>query len=363
MTAAEGALNGSGPQTVYINVYREGQSGFGWQYRIIVNYLGKNYGSWTTSTQYWSANAGGATFSGTFTIPSGTNDVALLNTTFWRGADGNGYGSDFYSSASIDTNHSSIGDGSVTVYEGAPPRIAVAPSTPGAPSFSLIAPYSVRVASGIPGDNGGAGIDTYEFQRALDAGFATGLASVTNGGYLMDMSGLSPATKYWYRTRAHSSAGWSGWSASNSVTTTADVPDVPGVPVLSGATPSSVTATWTAAAPRGAAVTAYEVQWSTSSTFASGNASATQDATLSRTLSGLRPATTYYVRVRATNATGTGAWSAAAPVTTKTAVFYIDPYTNIAEPVVLHYWNGTTYEPLEVYIDPDLTGAFVPAGT
>ena len=131
MGDARAALNGSGNQTMYLNVYRTGQNQGGnySSYRAYGIYEGNNYGSYTGATQYWSNSIGQ---SGTFTIPyANRNGNITLFDTYWdRGHDGNGYASDFWVSFSIDTNHTSIGDGSVSAYEGTPPRIPKVPAAP-----------------------------------------------------------------------------------------------------------------------------------------------------------------------------------------------------------------------------------------
>lgn len=92
----------------------------------------------------------------------------------------------------------------------------------------------------------------------------------------------------------------------------------PSVPVLSSpanaATNQSVapTLSWAAAT----AATSYNLEYSTSSTFAANVNSITGITTTSRAISGLANSTTYYWRVSATNATGTSAWSAARSFTT-----------------------------------------------
>lgn len=222
MTEGWGDLNGSGPQQIYINVYREGGPvGNGYNYRIIVQYLANGYGSWTNNTQYWSANAGGAGFSGTWNIPNGNryDNITLLNTTFYREHDANGYGSGFWSSASIDTDHSSIGDGSVGVSEGTPPRIPKAPSACGTPSFSQIGPTSMRVDFAAPADDGGTGILEYRVRHADNVGM-TGATTVSTGGNRFTTIGsLPPGAARYVQASARNGVGWGPWSNVGSAST------------------------------------------------------------------------------------------------------------------------------------------------
>lgn len=221
MTEGYAALNGSGPQQIYINVYRTGQSGNQSHYRAIGRYLAGGYGSWTNNTQYWSANLGGWAISGTWNIPyeNRYNDITLFDVTFSRNHDVNGYGSGFYSTFSIDTDHSSIGDGSVGVSEETPPRIPKVPSACGTPSFSQIGPTSMRVDFAAPSDDGGTGILEYRIRHADNSGM-TGAATVSTGGNRFATIGsLPPGAARYVQASARNSVGWGPWSSVGSAST------------------------------------------------------------------------------------------------------------------------------------------------
>ncbi len=221
MTEASAALNGSGPQQIYINVYRTGQSGNQSHYRAIGRYLAYGYGSWTNNTQYWSANLGGWAISGTWNIPYANryNDITLFDVTFSRDHDANGYGSGFYSSFSIDTDHSSIGDGSVGVSEETPPRIPKAPSACGTPSFSQIGPTSMRVDFAAPADDGGTGILEYRIRHADNVGM-TGATTVRTGGNRFTTIGsLPPGAARYVQASARNGVNWGPWSSVGSAET------------------------------------------------------------------------------------------------------------------------------------------------
>jgi hypothetical protein len=126
----------------------------------------------------------------------------------------------------------------------------------------------------------------------------------------MALSGLSNETTYYWRVQAKSGDQLSGWSDTCSFTT---LPATPAVPTLLSPANNSTnislspTVSWTTVS---GALT-YDVQVSTSSGFAP---IFIEDSTLvagSKALSGLANAVTYYWRVKAVNAGGPGAWTAA----------------------------------------------------
>jgi subtilisin family serine protease len=126
----------------------------------------------------------------------------------------------------------------------------------------------------------------------------------------------------------------------------------PGIPVLSSpanaATNVSISPTlsWTAAT----AATTYNLEVSTSSTFATTLVNLSGLTTTSRALSGLANSTTYYWRVSATNSIGTSAWSVqrsfttAAPLAVPAAPTLRSPAanaTNVSRTPSLS-WNAAT---------------------
>jgi hypothetical protein len=131
----------------------------------------------------------------------------------------------------------------------------------------------------------------------------------TTGVFSHAHSGLTPNTFYYYRGFATNSQG-TAYSANGTFTT---LHNAPVVGTCLGQTTSSLQANWTApvGAAGGASFT-YEVQISTSSTFASvlATQSGISSSTLNHTFTGLNPSTPYYYRVRANNAGGSSAWSA-----------------------------------------------------
>ena len=94
----------------------------------------------------------------------------------------------------------------------------------------------------------------------------------------------------------------------------ATAPPAPTKPTVSQITATGARVQFSSTGTGGAAITRWDLQYSTSSTFASGNETITSTGT--STLTGLANKTKYYLRARGVNSVGTGAWSAVANFTT-----------------------------------------------
>jgi hypothetical protein len=327
-------LSGSGPQQGYMNVYRESQSAAGNYsvYRIVGSYLARGYGSWANRTQYWSANAGGQAFSGSFVIGSpGTGDINLINTTFVRYHDGNGYGTDFNTTFCIDTDHSVIGDGCGTVYEGYPPRIPTVPPAPVSYAVDQPTATSLRYIYNGQGD-GGSPIIRWEYQYALDAWFTIGVSPWITGTGTDIATGLTPSTTYYFRSHGINAVGVGGVSGQTAAGQT-----LPAVPPGMTVTPSpSGTEASVALTPPGgvSGVQSYTVERRLvgSSTVVSASTPTSPLA-----VTGLTPGTTYEWR----SAAIIGGYTS--PYTAWTAVTQPNPNTNPGD-----YFDGSTTDKADI---------------
>jgi subtilisin family serine protease len=161
---------------------------------------------------------------------------------------------------------------------------------------------------------------TYNLQVSTSSTFQTTLINLTGLTTISRaISGLANSTVYYWRVSATNSTGTSAWSAQRSFTTAAPLA-VPAAPTLRSPAANATNVTRTPALSWNAATgaTTYEVQVSTSNTFATITFGRTGLTARNVTVSPQLGATTvYYWRVRGVNTTGPGAWSAARSFTTR----------------------------------------------
>lgn len=101
----------------------------------------------------------------------------------------------------------------------------------------------------------------------------------------------------------------------------ASVPNPPGAPSFSSITSSSFHVSWTAPSNNGSALSGYQLQVATNSSFTQNSSTVTSNTWgSSRTVTGAKRKTTYWVRIRARNGVGYGPWSPVRTVTTKAEV-------------------------------------------
>ena len=203
-----------------------------------------------------------------------------------------------------------IGDGP---YSAASAAFSAA-TTPDAPT-TVVATQGVGqmgVTWSAPVNNGGSAITDYAVQYSSDSGsnwttFADGTSTSTS----TTVTGLANNTSYIFRIAATNIVGTGSYSTSSTAVSTAAVPGPPGTPTPTPHQSAQVPLTWSAAASNGSAITDYVVQYSTSATFASAVTTFADgtSASTSTTVTGLANGTTYYFRVAAVNAVGTGAYS------------------------------------------------------
>jgi hypothetical protein len=176
------------------------------------------------------------------------------------------------------------------------------------PSKASIAPTSATLGANVTATGNGAITRGTVFgTEANPTGNSLAEGGTTTGAFTHSRTGLTANTLYYYRGYANNTAGTS-YSADDSFTT---LPATPTVGAGTGANANSFTANWSAPT-QGAATFTYEVQASTNNTTWASPINVTDIASgnTSVSVSGLEASTTYYFRVRTTNAQGSSDWSA-----------------------------------------------------
>jgi len=187
-----------------------------------------------------------------------------------------------------------------------PPRV---PAPPGVPFYRDVTATTAFPDFGGSPDDGGRGIDAYDYHLATDPNFNNVIRVTRHPATATD---LAPGTTYWGRSFAHNAVGWSGPSGASAFTTTNFQTSVP---TISGLGADAATLNW--AAPWGGNPVSYEFQVATDSNFANVVQGAYNPSWgTSRVLPGLLPGTRYWARLRSGTSSGWGAWSGAVEFTT-----------------------------------------------
>ncbi len=160
----------------------------------------------------------------------------------------------------------------------------------------------------------------FAIDQATSADFSQNLTTVSVGANITtySASGLSASTTYYYRVRAINAVGNSANSNSASATTQAAVPAPPSGLTATAGSSSQINLSWTDNSNN---ETGFKIDQSTGSDFSQNLTTVTVAAnTTSYSATGLAASTTYYYRVRATNAVGDSANSNTANATTQVGI-------------------------------------------
>ncbi len=293
-----------------------------------------NGGSIVTGYQYRYQESGGTWSSWTDTSPTLSRAATLSSLT-------NGTAHNLEVRA-----QNAIGDGAVATASATP--MSTVPGTPQNLRSTRIGPTEVDLAW-----DAVAGATGYEIQRRVNAGNWVSLTGVSGTSHTD--TGLDPSTSYDYQILASNSSGSSSWSGALTVSTLA--PQVPAAPVLTASADGfTITLGWTAPNDGGAAISSYEIEystdgstWSTLEPAAAATATSYEDANLPG-------GTVRYYQIRAINSVGDGAWSASmsAEVAPAAPVLSAEPGwlgTPGAPTVVLTWTQGGDAEVTSYRID------------
>ena len=234
------------------------------------------------------------------------------------------------------------GLGAYSIQRTATPRTV--PSTMSAP---ILTPGSLNISVGYvaPDSSNGSAIITYSIQRSTVSAMTTGLTTVATLSNPFPSTGITNGTAYFYRVAASNAAGLGTYSAVSSATPA----NVPNIVVFSstGAGVNTVSLAWTAPTNNGAAITSYDLKYSTDSssgpftTLSSGLLVSPFVAT------GLTNGSLHYFQMAASNVMGYGPYSLTASNTPRTVPSPItdlsaNPST-ISTSLILSWvapWNG-----------------------
>ena len=292
--------------------------------------------TWTNVTGNTGYTLLRSTTSGDYTAP--VTATVATNVVTYTASSGLTLGTPYYFVAKT-SNANGLGANSAQVT--ATPRTV--PSTMAAP---ILTPGNVNISVGYTApDSNGAAIITYSIQRSTVSAMTTGLTTVTSLANPYPSTGITNGIPYFYRVAASNAAGLGPYSAVASATPAA----VPAIVVFSATTAGvgQISLPWTAPANNGAAITRYDLTYST-------NSSSGPFTTLSSGLlvspyvaTGLTNGSLYFFRMAARNVMGYGPYSLTTSNTPRTVPSPItdlsaNPST-IATSLILSWaapWNG-----------------------
>ena len=187
--------------------------------------------------------------------------------------------------------------------------LAITPTVSSTASATSITSSSASVGGTITSD-GGATVTTRGVvygTSSLSSTFSVTTGTGT-GTYTSSLTGLTPATTYYVRSFATNSVG-TVYGTETSFTTIAVEPTVSSTAVAASITGSSAISGGTISSNGGATITVSGVVWSTTATptiaLSTKNTNGAVTGTYTSSITGLAPATLYYVRAYATNSIGT----------------------------------------------------------
>ena len=297
---AESNFSGSSAYTGILNVDSFGN----WNLQVRKN---SGTGYWANSGSPWSVTINGHTFSGSWTYDfRGVSLITIASQATHGAYPRPALGQNVNASWSV-SMQSGIGtsSGAFVFFAAGTATTPPAPS-PVAGTPDQITPTSMRYRFSGNGD-GGSGIIRWEYQYSTTPGFTSGNSAVITGDGTEDVSGLTPNTTYYFRSRGVNAVGNGAWSATSQGTT---LPATPPGMALDPA-PSGVSMSVTLTPPGGATgVTKYRVEYR----IGTGAATAAESATSPIVVNGLVPGTVYQWRASAFFGTYQSPWTDWTPV-------------------------------------------------
>jgi len=265
------------------------------------------------STETLSFNGGAVNYS----LSSGTGQsVTTLIYTWHIGAQGTSYGGGPSWTFSGSTSPAYDGSApSVSVGFTLPARPADPPSPPAIAVVNITSSSASVYCTAAGAENGATTTKVrYRVHRNWDGALIADL----EGGYGgVNYYGLDRNTGYVAYAQSYNAAGWGGWSAGVGFNTLPTAPDAGAAPTVSDILPDGASISWAAPNNGGSGITGYDVQVATDAGYTA-NVQTVAAASVPKAITGLGPGLVHYVRWRAKNAYGAGAWSASTIFTTLT---------------------------------------------
>lgn len=190
-----------------------------------------------------------------------------------------------------------------------PNRPITVPNPPSGFNAGWVDDDTVSLSWNPPSDNGGSPIINYTIYASSGSGFTSNLLTLTTQNSISSITFDVPITgnynTFYFRGKANNSVGSS--NNSSSISLNKQVPEITTIHTYSPGD-AIVSTAWFKPISKGSAITGYNLQYSTDSTF---NTSITNIFTtgLQHTATSLTNNTQYNFRVRAINSVGTGSFS------------------------------------------------------
>lgn len=190
------------------------RSSYAWQL------LAEKVSSGTTfalNPQPWSVNVAGFVVNGSTPLDFRyTNSISMgASSTGWVAHDANGY-LNIYVGASINASGELFGVANAAATF-VTDRIPKPPGPTNPVGISQIGPTSMVYAFN-GGSDGGSAITSWQIQYATNAGFTTGVVTITSPG-TSTLTPLTPGTQYWVRSRGNNAVGSGPWSGASTAQT------------------------------------------------------------------------------------------------------------------------------------------------
>lgn len=216
-----------------------------------------------------------------------------------------------------------------------------APAAPAAPTTLVATPQSTT-AIGLTWQDNASNETGYVVERASSAAFTSPVVTNLAAGVTSyTSSGLTAATTYYYRVKAVNGATSSAYSNTANATTNGagTVPAAPSGLTATATSSSAITVAWT---DNSSDETGFVLERAPTNAFASITTIPLGANVTSYANTGLAASTTYYYRVRATNATGPSANSNVDSATTQAAAAAAYQATVVADNPVSFWRLGET---------------------